>query len=183
MAETTTVARPYARAVFEHARAQKDGLKAWSEQLQGLAVVATDEAARGFLLAPGPSPDEKVAFLLGLSTEATGREAPEEMRNFLRLLAQNRRLTALGAVSVLFDELRAEAEKTLHAQVISAMEISAKQKKSIAAALKARLDREVELECTVDESLIGGAIIRAGDLVIDGSARGHLAKLATALGQ
>jgi F-type H+-transporting ATPase subunit delta len=98
-------------------------------------------------------------------------------------LAENHRLYTIPEIATIFEELRKEAEKSVQAQIISAYPITDAQRNSIAKGLKAKLNRDVVLECAVDESLISGAIIRAGDLVIDGSARGQLAKLATTLRQ
>lgn len=184
MAETITVARPYARAAFEQARSEKGGLKQWSGMLQALAAVARDPLMQAALNNPNLGVDDKAALLLDISAEIPDVSISREGRNFVKVLADNRRLTALPDIAALFEELRAEAEKAVHVDVISAYPLSDDQRDKIAASLKRKLQcDEIDLEVTVDESLLGGAIIRAGDLVIDGSARGQLAKLATALRQ
>ena len=184
MAETTTVARPYARAAFELAQPKKGGLKRWSETLQVGAVVAADENMRLALASPRLSIEEKVDLFLGIcATVNGGKDVFKEGRNFIKLLTENHRLYIIPEIATIFEELRKEAEKSVQAQVISAYPITDDQRDNIAKSLKAKLNRDVVLECAVDKSLIGGAIIRAGDLVIDGSARGQLAKLATALRQ
>lgn len=184
MAESTTIARPYARAAFEEAQATGK-LAEWSAALQAAAAVATEKPMPTLLAVPKLSPADKAQLVLDLCADIVSKggmgELPEASRNFIRLLAENRRLSALPQIATIFETLRAEAEKTLSAQLISAFAISDAQRNKIAKSLKERLKRDVVLECAVDEALIGGAIIRAGDLVIDGSVRGQLAKLATAL--
>lgn len=183
MAEITTIARPYARAVFEQAQSKKGGLKRWSAMLQALALIAADKSMRSVLTDPRVDAERKADILLGVCGELPDINITKEGQNFIRLLAENHRLAVLPEIAELFEKLRAEAEKTIHARLISAFDVTNEQREKIAAALKTRLKHEVVLDCTVDESLIGGAVIRAGDLVIDGSAQGKLARLANALRQ
>lgn len=184
MAETTTIARPYARAAFEQAEGKRGGLKRWSGMLGVAAVVAGDADMRRLLANPKLGAQQKADLLIEICNEIPdSANLTKECQNFIRVLAENRRLGLLPDIYAQFEKLRAEAEKTVHAEMISAFEISDEQRNQIAEGLKTKLKCEVELEVTVDESLLGGAIIRAGDLVIDGSARGRLAKLGTALRQ
>ena len=178
MAEMTTIARPYARAAFEHAQAGQ-ALTGWSEMLQFAAAVVTDADMQGLLASPDVSPQDKAKAVV----DVCGDRLDAGGQNFIRLLADNRRLTALPAIAEVYEELRAEAERSVEAEVVTAFELRDEQKDSLAAALKRRLDRDVVLNCSVDETLIGGVKVRAGDLVIDGSAKGRLAKLATSLMQ
>ncbi len=189
MAETTTVvrpaaaARPYARAAFEDAQAA-NALPLWSELLQAAAAVAADPVMQRLLGAWNPTlrGDQKAELVAGLCRDLRGgAEVPEVFVTFLKMLAEFHRLHQLPGIAVLFERLRAEAESTLHAQLISAAAVTDTQRQSVATALKAKFQRNVELDCKTDESLIAGAVIRVGDLVIDGSARGRLDKLATAL--
>lgn len=179
MAETITIARPYGRAAFEYAQARKGGLKKWSEMLSTAAAVVQDPAMQAILDDPAKSSEEKAGTLL----EICGDGLTKAGSNFIKLLAENRRLALLPDILEVYEELRAEAEKTVDAEMVSAFPVDSAQLQTIAQALSNRLQREVNLSCTVDESLIGGAIIRAGDLIIDGSAQGALDKLATALRQ
>jgi F-type H+-transporting ATPase subunit delta len=189
MAETTTVvrpaaaARPYARAAFEDAQAA-DALPLWSELLQASAAIAADPTMQRLLGPWNPAlrGDQKAELVAGLCRDLRGgAEAPEVFITFLKMLAEFHRLHQLPGIAVLFERLRAEAESTLHAQLISAAAITDAQRKRVAKALKAKFQRNVKLDCKTDESLIAGAVIRVGDLVIDGSVRGRLDKLATAL--
>jgi F-type H+-transporting ATPase subunit delta len=178
MAETSTVARPYAQAVFKLAREQGD-LKTWSSMLELAAVVTRDPT----MLALIQSPRADAEQLASLFNDICGKGFNDQARNLVRLLAQNKRLTLLPVVAEQYELMRAEAEGVIEAELIAATPVDDAQQKKIIDALKSRLGREVSLTCSTDESLLGGAIIRAGDLVIDGSLRGRLEKLAGALTQ
>lgn len=176
MAEAITIARPYANAVFAIAH-EKGELKAWSELLATLSLCVADPKMQSIITSPAVS-DEQVITLLA---DIAGELLSEDGRNFLALLAENNRLMILADIAVIFEELRAEAEKTMVADVISSRALTPEQEQKIAAALKARFGRDVTLINSVDESLLGGAIIRAGDLIIDGSALGKLNRLEQAI--
>lgn len=179
MAETITIARPYGRAAFEYAQARKGGLKKWSDMLATATAVTQDPTMQAILDDPDRSSEQKAGIIL----EICGDTLTKAGSNFVKLLAENRRLGLLPDILAVYEELRAEAEKTVEAEMVSAFPVDDAQLQTIAQALSNRLQREVNLSCTIDEELIGGAIIRAGDLIIDGSARGSLEKLATALRQ
>ena len=159
MAEKATIARPYAKAAFESAR-QHSALQ--------------DERVAGLLSSPRVTPEQ----LSGLIADIVGSDLDEQTRNFLATLASNRRLALLPEITSMYEGLRAEAENTADVQVVSAVELNEAQKQRLASALKQRLKREVRLHCEVDASLIGGAIVRAGDFVIDGSLKARLDRLA-----
>jgi len=114
-------------------------------------------------------------------TRACGEDIGEAEKNLLAMLAENERLSQLPMIAALYNQSRDEAEGTVEAEVISALPLSEAQKTAITNALKARLGRDVQLDCSVNEDLVGGAVIRAGDLVIDGSAVEHLRQLSSAL--
>ena len=178
MAETSTIARPYAQAVFEIARAKRN-FGEWSTQLHALANIVADTQIQS-LIGNTAVKKERVAQLI---CEVAGTGLDTEMRNFVQVLADNRRLNAVAEVAMQFDELRAAAEATQEAEVLSAFELDANQQQAISSALQKRLGRKVNLVCKIDPSLIGGAVIRAGDLVIDGSASGRLHKLTMTVSQ
>lgn len=175
MAEAITIARPYAVAVFSLAQ-EKGDLQTWSEMLQTAAQCAESAEVQAILTSPAVS-DEQAVDLLG---DVVGKLSADA-RNFLLLLAENNRLLLLPEIATLFEALRADAEQMLTAEVVTARALTDAQKTKIAAALKKRLGKEVTLTEQVDEGLLGGAIIRAGDLVIDGSALGKLNRLANAI--
>jgi F-type H+-transporting ATPase subunit delta len=178
MAETATIARPYARAAFEHARAA-GALSGWSEQLQLLSAVVQDSNMQEFLDRPDSDSEARYQAVVDICGERLSADG----RNFVRLLTTSRRLRAIADIAAQYEAFRAEAERTVEAEVTSARKLTKEQEKRLIAALKARLDRDVVLKCRVDASLLGGAVIRAGDLVIDGSAQGRLEQLAAAMSQ
>jgi F-type H+-transporting ATPase subunit delta len=176
VADRATIARPYARAAFAHAQATKD-LAAWSKLLGAAAVGAKDARVARLIGNPHVTGDELVDLLGGLSKQAAG----EGGKNFLRALAENNRLALLPEIAAQYEKLRAEVEGLVDVTVIAAREIAAPQQKRLEAALAKRLGRDVRMQMQIDESLIGGAIVRAGDLVIDGSLKGRLERLGSAL--
>ena len=176
MADRATIARPYARAAIAHAQEAKD-LAAWSSLLGAAATAAADKRVARLIGNPHVTGDELVELLGGLSKQAAG----EGGKNFLRALAANRRLALLPEIAAQFEALRAELENVVDVEVIAAREIAAPQQKKLETALAKRLGREVRMHTRIDESLIGGAIVRAGDLVIDGSLKGRLERLGSAL--
>ncbi len=177
MAEAITIARPYAHAVFSIAN-EKGELKAWSELLEVLAQCVAQPEVQSIISSPAVSDEQVIDLLANVSGKLMTKDAP----NFLAVLAKNNRLQLLADIAVIFEELREEAEQMITADVTSALKLTVKQEKDISAALKKRLGRDVTLNTSVDKSLLGGAIIRAGDLIIDGSALGKLNRLANAIG-
>lgn len=176
MAENTTVARPYAQAAFELARG-KNALRAWSDGLQLAAAVAADARVKKLIANPRVRPEQIQGLILGVC----GTHLASEAQNLIKVLIQNQRLVLLPEIAALYESYRAEAERTLTAEVVSAFPLSDEQQAKITQALKKRLGRDISLVCKVDDTLLGGVIIRAGDLVIDGSVTGQLSKLAGAL--
>ena len=176
MAELSSIARPYAQAVFELAKGSGH-YGPWSEARGFLAKVAADKDMAALFSNPRVSRQQAADIVIELLGEAVG----DEPKNLVRLLAQNRRLQALSAISEQYEILRAEAERTIRAELESALPISDEEQHRIAGALKTRLGREVELVVTTNRELVGGAVIRAGDLVIDGSIRARLERLAAAV--
>ncbi len=178
MSQALTLARPYARAAFSiaHDASVRDAgaMSAWSDALAFAARVAADPTVASLLGNPGL-----------VEADATTLLAPEGadvmFGNFLGLLFENRRLPLLPEITGMFDELRFEAERVVKAKVTSAVALPAAELETIKAALKRRFGRDVEVETAVDESLIGGAVIDAGDVVIDGSLKGKLGRLQAAL--
>jgi F-type H+-transporting ATPase subunit delta len=176
MAEPTTLARPYARAAFEYA-SEKGELSLWLSQLQLAAAVAAEPAVLAVLDNPSLTASAQGERFLDLLGDSVG----EPMGNFLRLLAANRRLVLLPQVLLQFEALKAERERVIEVEVISAFDLPDSVSERLAAALGKRLHREVLVSSATDASLLGGVLIRAGDTVIDGSVRGRLNKLADAL--
>jgi F-type H+-transporting ATPase subunit delta len=176
MADRATIARPYARAAFAHASEGKD-LAAWSKLLGSAALAAADPRVSRLIGNPHVTGEQLVELLADVSKGAAGKQG----RNFLLALAENRRLALLPEIAEQFETLRAEVENVVDVEVIAAQEIAPAQQKKLAAALTRRLGRDVRMHTRIDESLLGGAIVRAGDLVIDGSLKGRLERLGSAL--
>ena len=176
MAEALTTARPYAQAAFEEAQ-KLANLKGWSEMLLSLAEAVCHPEVRAVVTSPRVSKAQIENLMEGF----LGGKASAQQRNFVRVLVDNQRLLLLPEIVILFEALRAEAEKTVNVVVDSAYELSAVQQEKIISALKARLGREIKLVCKVNKELLGGVVIRAGDKVIDGSARTRLGEMANAL--
>jgi len=185
MADNNTIARPYAQALFDVARAG-DSLAAFSEALEAARDIMSDGRIEAFLGNPSLSDAKRFEFLQGTFARAMGQDSvfaggSRHGENFLRLLIEYDRVSVLPEIADHFDALKSRVENSIDVTVTSATPLSDAQQREIVAALRKRFDREVTLETRVDESLIGGAVIRAGDVVIDGSLRARLNGLANAL--
>jgi F-type H+-transporting ATPase subunit delta len=178
MAELATTARPYARAAFTEAGARAR-LAPWSAFLARAAAVLQDPQVEPLIGNPRVASGDLVELLLAAGP-ADPAAAPT-WRNFLQLLADNRRLRLLPEIAAQFEQLRADAEQIARVEVISALELTSEQSQQLQAALERRLGRKVQLSAQVDRTLLGGAVVRHGDFVVDGSLRGRIERLATSL--
>jgi len=176
MAESRTVARPYAKAAFAQALAQAQ-LSQWSTGLNTLSAVASQPAVESLIATPSLTANDKAAQLINICAD----DLNGEMRNFVQVLADNKRLSLLPEVVELFEELKAEQESSVNIVVNSAYPLDGELENRLAAALKQKLQREVTVETAIDKTLLGGALIKAGDIVIDSSVKGRLAKLTEAM--
>ena len=185
MADNNTIARPYARAAFELAN-EKGDLARWSDALTTAKDVLADGRVVKFLGRPALTDEQKLSFLTELFKSVGGKSSilaggSEHGNNFLKLLLEYGRVSVLPEIAEHFEVFKANIENTVDVTVTSAAPMSAAQKKAVAAALMERLGRTVRLDTEIDETLIGGAVIRAGDVVIDGSLRSRLEGLSNAL--
>jgi F-type H+-transporting ATPase subunit delta len=176
VAERATIARPYAKAAFEYARDAK-ALAAWSQGLALAAQVAADPRVAQLI----KNPKLTAADHASLINEVAGDRLAPGVGNFVRVLAENHRLALLPEVAAHFEFLRSQAENTVDVEVVSAVPLDAAQTEKLKQALDKRLKASVRMTNTVDAGLVGGAVIRAGDLVIDGSLKGRLERLRTEL--
>ncbi len=176
MAELATIARPYANAVFELAKRSRT-LDRWSDQLGLAALVCADASVNEIIESPAATSLEKADTL----ARVCGDELSEEGRQLLRVLAHNDRLDALGEISAQYEALRAQEEASLDVEVVSAYPLDDAEQKRLVEALTRRFKKDIQVTSRVEESLLGGAIIRAGDTVIDGSVRGKLNKLSESI--
>lgn len=175
MSERKTLARPYADATFHLAQEQGD-LKTWSELLQTLSAVSVDADMTQLATNPNVTHEQVAEVFLGVVGEVS-----DQGQSFLRLLLENDRLSLLPEIAELFEVQKAEAEGRIEAEVISAYELDTRQVKAIAAGLKGKLGRDVDITTQINPELVGGIVIRAGDIVIDGSVEGRLAALSSQL--
>jgi F-type H+-transporting ATPase subunit delta len=173
MADRLTIARPYARAAFEEARLD-ERLGPWSEALHVGAAVVKDERVQALLGNPHVTPEELAKLVTDIAAGKLGAHG----ENFVRTLAANRRLAYLAEIAELFDSMKDAAEGVADVTVTSAAELDETQRRTLVAALERRLRRRVRLHYETDPALIGGAVLRSGDLVIDGSLRARLDRIA-----
>lgn len=176
MAELSTLARPYAKAAFQ-AAADAGALQAWSDMLVTASEVTLNEDMAKVLSHPGLTGQQQAQTLI----DVCGDTLNASVQNLVNVLAENKRISLLPQILEQFEHLKAELEKAVDVQIISAFEVSDESKQKLTDALKAKLAKDVRVTTTVDSTLVGGAIIRAGDMVIDGTVRGKLAKLAEAM--
>lgn len=176
MAELVTIARPYAKAAFQFAR-EASALKEWTEMLGFAAAVASSEQMAGYLDNPKLTAGERAETFIRVCEDKLDQNG----KNLVQELAKNKRLSVLPEISQLFDAFVAEENRTEQVQVTSAFELTAEQELAIEKILKERLGKKVLIQSAIDPSLVAGVVIRAGDLVIDNSVSGKLARLASAI--
>lgn len=176
MADLSTLARPYAKAAFELAR-DSGQLQAWGEALNALAAAVKSPELSGLVGHPALLKDDLAEALSKALGDTLGREGS----SLVKLLVDNKRLTSVPFIAEQYEALRAEAESRVDVEITSAAPVPAEQQEQLAAAVGKRLSRRVVVSWKTDESLMAGAVICAGDLVIDGSVKGELEKLRTAL--
>ncbi|MAG75112.1 MAG: F0F1 ATP synthase subunit delta [Colwelliaceae bacterium] len=175
MSELTTIARPYAKAAFDFAVEAK-AIDTWLEMLVFAAEVSKNDTITGYLSGTASVEQAKDIFL-----NVCGEQLNEQGQNLIKVMAENERLLVLPQVAEQFAALKAEFDKEVTVDVSSAVELTADQQSNISAALEKRLARKVKLNCVVDATIVSGLIIKADDMVIDGSIRGKLDRLATTM--
>ena len=180
MSELATAARPYARAAFEFAD-ERAAVAQWSATLAALAAIVADETVARLVRDPRLSAPRVADLINGALGDVLDAPPSAHVCNFVRLLADNRRLALAAPLAELFEEYRAAAEQRVSAEIVSAFALDQAQQDSIREALSRRLGKSVDVACRVDASLLAGAVVRAGDWVIDGSLKSRLAKLAAAI--
>ena len=176
MAELSTLSRPYARAAFEYAR-DNNALAEWQSQLATVAAVTLETAKDGVLNNPSLTADQQASTLIEVCGDSIGTAA----QNFVRILASNKRLALLPQIHAQFAQFKANQERAVDVEVISAFDLDGTVSERLAQVLGKKLERDVNVSTTTDSELLGGVLIRAGDMVIDGSVRGRLNKLAEAM--
>ncbi len=176
MAELSTLARPYAKAAFEFAVGAGE-LSSWSDQLSVAAAVSQVEKIDKILSSPGLTSEQQAKQFI----DVCGDELTDGVKNFVNVLAENKRIPLLPEIVELFEQFKSNREKSVDVNVTTVFELDDDVQQKLNASLNRKLDREVNLQTTIDKSLLGGVIIHAADIVIDGSVRGRLAKLAESM--
>jgi F-type H+-transporting ATPase subunit delta len=176
MAERATIARPYAKAAFAVAREQGT-LDRWSRWLETARGVVQSDEFQKLERSPGVSTEQLEGLVAGIA----GADLDAHGQALLRLLTENGRLDFLPEIATRFQELEAENRNVADVEVTSATSLDGRQQERLADALRKRLRRDVRLHCSVDPALLGGAVVRSGDLLIDGSLKGKLQRLETEL--
>lgn len=176
MSDLSTAARPYAKAVYELANENNDTAK-WSDTLAFLSVVCEDDQVQARIDDPKISWDKLSELLISIC----GDKIDDQGANLIKLMAESGRLSLMSEVTGIYEEFVASSKGMIDAKMVSAFEVTDAQKDAVIASLKKRFNKEVRLEVSVDADLIGGAVITAGDLVIDGSVKGRMTKMSTTL--
>lgn len=176
MAELNTLARPYAKAVFQQAMADKD-LAGWETQIAILSAVCQSENVTKIIASPSITSQQQSEMLV----EVCGDVLSEKGRNFVTVLAENKRLRLLPQIQQLFADLKANQERTVDVEISTAFTLGEDIQQKLDDALSKKLERDIRVSTVVDKNLLGGILVRAGDIVIDGSVRGRLAKLAESM--
>jgi len=175
-----TTARPYAKAAFEFALEQKN-LEGWSKSLMFLALISENKTMKPLYDDPNISPEELSSIFLNLSDRDGTHNKQAYIKNFILVLSHYSRLNLLPQIAELFEETKAEHEKLSTVYVTSAFPIEDSMQEKLKKSLEIRLQRDVVMNFELDKNLLGGAIIRAGDWVVDGSVRAKLEKLKQAV--
>lgn len=171
--ELTTIARPYARALFAHVLGSGESLDEWSTTLALLSAITNDRGVQRMLDDPALTRRKRMELMLGLA----GDQLSESARNFVTIVAEQNRVEALPDIASLFELMKRTHLKRVEVQLTSAYDVSDEDAEKIRGALAASLQREISIETSVDPTLLGGAIVRTGDTVLDHSVRGKLNKL------
>ena len=175
MAELRTLARPYAKAAFA-AAIETGELQGWAGQLNLLGALAQNKKVAQLISSPTIAATEQASQLATVA----GDMLPA-VSNFLQVLAGHKRLPLLPAIAELFAEYKAERERRIAVNISSAFEVDSQTQQTLSDALKQKLERDVDVDVQIDKTLLGGVVVRAGDIVIDASIKGRLAKLAEAM--
>jgi F-type H+-transporting ATPase subunit delta len=172
MSDTQTLARPYAVATFKRAK-ETNKQKKWSEDLAFMSAVLSNENIAIIVDNPKISKQQILAFVLDICQGQVDKEA----ENLLQLLIQNNRLTLLPIIAELFETFKTEDAGLVDVDVFVAYTFSKEDKAKFSSTLEKTLGKKVNMKVTVDKSLLGGVLVRAGDRVIDGSIKGQLQQM------
>ncbi len=167
-----TLARPYAKAIFNQAKSANK-VQQWSQWLEYLEILTTDSEMDVFIRSPKSSKEQVTDLLVDIA----GDNIDDEARNLIKLLTMNKRLAIVTDIRALYEQYRADDEGSVNVQVTVAYPLEDNERNTIISALQATLDKKIQIDTTVDPSIIGGIVVRAGDHTIDGSVLGNLKRL------
>ena len=178
--ELSTIAKPYAQAIFEIAE-KNDSLSEWSELLSTASAIMADNASQAFIASPGTSKDQKIDLICTLLEKATSRELSKQESALINIVLNNGRTDAFGSISSAFDSAVSNANQSKSFQVVSAFELTEAEEKAIVEDLTSKHKTTVTVDSVVDETLKGGVIIKEGDKVIDTSIKAKVDALSVSL--
>ena len=176
MAELRTLARPYAKAAFQ-AASETSSVQLWADQLTLLGSISAEAKVADAI----SSSTIDAATQVSTFTNLAGDDLGVAVNNFLHVLASNKRLLLLPSIADLFAELKADLERSVEVNISTAFALDSAVETKLTEALKNKLQRDIRVNTNIDKSLLGGVVVRAGDIVIDGSIKGRIAKLAEAM--
>ena len=178
--ELSTIAKPYAQAIFEIAE-KNDSLSEWSELLSTASAIMADNATQAFIASPGTSKDQKIDLICTLLEKATSRELSKQESALINIVLNNGRTEAFGSISSAFDSAVSNANQSKSFQVVSAFELTEAEEKAIVEDLTSKHKTTVTVDSVVDETLKGGVIIKEGDKVIDTTIKAKVDALSVSL--
>ncbi len=178
MAESLTAARPYAKALYEVA--SQGEAKQWLPVMELCQALGENEESKRFLKSQSLTAD-KFLTSVDLLAKKAHIDVPEKFGDFVRVLANNKRFVLLPEVASRFVEEVNKSNDTVVAKIVSAKALTDASRDNLVQKLERRYGKKVEVSVEIDKSLIGGAVIKVGDTVIDGSVKGRLEQLAKAL--
>jgi F-type H+-transporting ATPase subunit delta len=170
--KSNSLVRPYAQAAFEYALAEND-VPAWESMLHFAAAIAMDARVTPWLHNPRVQGGQALDFFRAMLSDVLN----PAKENFIHILSENKRLSLLPDLAIAFAEKRAALDKSVSVEVISALALSAEQQEKVKLALQRKVNQVVEMQVSVDPTLIGGLIVKMQDKVIDGSVRNNLNRL------
>lgn len=164
--EFTTIAKPYANAIFAIAE-QNQSFDDWGKMLQVGTQLARDKALQGFISSANTTKDDKRTMIVGLFESVLGKTLSREELSFVDLLLKNARINALPSICDLFAKMSNSSSDIQLFTVISAYQLSAKEQQQIVNDLSAKYNTNININTEIDENLVGGVVIKRGDKVID----------------
>ena len=176
MAEISTIARPYAVAIFNLAK-EENALSEWSDMLSLMSGIIENDDINSFIIDSKVLDTDREKLILNIC----GDKINASGQNLIKLLVEYKRLSILSEITLLFEELKAKDEGVIEAEIIMADQPDKKMVENLLKSLEKRFNKKIEGKVVIDKSIVGGTKIIVGDTVIDASVRGQLDNLAYTL--